>query len=69
MGVQGSQGWVSCGRFLVDWPPLYPPTQPSNVRMRYREPIASICFGRMRSDTTTTRGATSSEEVHDASPS
>jgi len=22
MDVLGSQGWVSCGRFLVDWPPL-----------------------------------------------
>eukprot|EP00959_Pyramimonas_sp_CCMP1952_P426202 8926914-Pyramimonas_sp.AAC.1 len=21
MDVLGSQGWVSCGRFLVDWPP------------------------------------------------
>eukprot|EP00959_Pyramimonas_sp_CCMP1952_P212296 4442198-Pyramimonas_sp.AAC.1 len=23
MDVLGSQGWASCGRFLVDWPPLY----------------------------------------------
>eukprot|EP00959_Pyramimonas_sp_CCMP1952_P148183 3100631-Pyramimonas_sp.AAC.1 len=22
MDVLGSQGWVSCGGFLVDWPPL-----------------------------------------------
>eukprot|EP00959_Pyramimonas_sp_CCMP1952_P186035 3890169-Pyramimonas_sp.AAC.1 len=24
MDILGSQGWVFCGRFLVDWPPLYP---------------------------------------------
>eukprot|EP00959_Pyramimonas_sp_CCMP1952_P293527 6138929-Pyramimonas_sp.AAC.1 len=23
MGALGSQGWGYCGRFLVDWPPLY----------------------------------------------
>eukprot|EP00959_Pyramimonas_sp_CCMP1952_P106922 2234893-Pyramimonas_sp.AAC.1 len=32
MDVLGSQGWVSCGLFLVDWPPLYLTVDPSLSR-------------------------------------
>eukprot|EP00959_Pyramimonas_sp_CCMP1952_P174569 3648187-Pyramimonas_sp.AAC.1 len=45
MDVLASQGWVSCGRFLVDWRPLYTVGPRYKIEVdSWRVPYCSPCL-------------------------